>query len=103
MKNKELTKKILNAVHNSKRNDNFGKKEVVENLLVRKIQKIVKDDKEAKKQLKDTMQIIENFFFPKWRNSDVTIERESEKGWFYLSEETAKKLKKQLIKFQKNK
>lgn len=37
MKVEKLTKKILNAIHNSKRYDKFGRKQIVEELLVKKI------------------------------------------------------------------
>lgn len=41
MTKKKLTKKILNAVHNSKRYNKFGSKEIVEELLVKKILYII--------------------------------------------------------------
>lgn len=57
------------------------------------------DNEETKKQLKETMEILEKFFFTKCENSNLIIENEDDKGWYYMSEETAKKLKRQLIKY----
>lgn len=58
------------------------------------------DNEERKKQLDDTMKIIEDFFWMKCQNSDFIVENEGYKGWYYMSEETAKKLKRQLIKYK---
>lgn len=55
---------------------------------------------EAQKQLDDTMLILEDFFFMKAQNSSIRIENEGDKGWFYMSENTAVKLKRLLIKYK---
>ena len=55
---------------------------------------------ETKKQLDDTMAILNGFFFPKAQNSDVIVENSGDKFWYYMHEHTAKKLKHQILKYQ---
>lgn len=55
---------------------------------------------ETKKQLSDTMEILEKFFYPKCKNSDSTVENLGHRGWYYMNEETANKLKRQIVKFK---
>lgn len=57
-------------------------------------------NEETQKQLSDTMQILEDFFFVKYENAELIYENEGHDGWYYMSEKTAKKLKRQLIKFK---
>lgn len=58
---------------------------------------------ETEIQLKDTLEILERFFFRKCINSDLEVEIPSDNGWFYLPEKTAKELKRQIIKYQMRK
>jgi len=58
------------------------------------------DNEETKKQLKETIEILEAFFWQKCKNSDLIVENTGDKKWYYMHEETAKKLKRQVIKYQ---
>ena len=54
------------------------------------------DNEETKKQLKETIEILENFFF----KMDGYFEVPDDKGWFYMSKKTADKLKQQITKYK---
>ncbi len=58
---------------------------------------------ETKKQLSETMKIIEDYFFRKCQNSDLILEEMGDNGWFYLHEKTANQLKRQLLKYKLSK
>lgn len=58
------------------------------------------DNEEIRKQLKETIEILEAFFWQKCKNSDLIVEKMDDKKWYYMHEETAKKLKRQVIKYK---
>ena len=53
--------------------------------------------------LKDTMQIIENLFYLKCKNSDLVLNNDGDKGWYYINPKTAFELKRLLIKYKTRK
>ena len=58
------------------------------------------NNEECKKQLKEMIEILEDFFILKCKNSDLIIDRPDDKGWFYMDKKTADKLKRQIIKYK---
>jgi hypothetical protein len=51
------------------------------------------------KQLREVMKILENFFYKKCINSDEIVETSDDRGWYYMKE-SAKQLKRELIKYK---
>lgn len=58
------------------------------------------DHEETKKQLQETIELLESFFWKRCINSDLILENTGDQGWYYMHQETAKKLKRQVIKYK---